>query len=141
MAGKGTFRGGVHPYDGKDLSKDKPVIRLLPKGDLVFPMVQHIGAPAKPIVAVGDSVLVGQKIAEAGGFISACIISSVSGTVKAIEQRLTVSGAMVESIIVENDHQYKTIEGFGEERDYKQFSKAEIREMVKEAGIPVSVSY
>ena len=76
MAGKGTFRGGVHPYDGKDLSKDKPVIRLLPKGDLVFPMVQHIGAPAKPLVAVGDSVLVGQKIAEAGGFISACIISS-----------------------------------------------------------------
>ena len=135
MAGTGTFRGGVHPYDGKDLSKDKPVIRLLPKGDLVFPMVQHIGAPAKPLVAVGDSVLVGQKIAEAGGFISSCIISSVSGTVKAIEQRLTVSGAMVESIIVENDHQYTTIEGFGEERDYKQFSKAEIREMIKEAGI------
>ena len=135
MAGKGTFRGGVHPYDGKDLTKDKPVIRLLPKGDLVFPMVQHIGAPAKPLVAVGDSVLVGQKIAEAGGFISACIICSVSGTVKAIEQRLTVSGAMVDSIIVENDHKYTTIEGFGEERDYKQFSKAEIREMVKEAGI------
>ncbi|MBR4294785.1 MAG: hypothetical protein IKT53_07320, partial [Bacteroidaceae bacterium] len=51
MAGTGTFRGGVHPYEGKDISKDKPLIKLYPKGDLVFPMVQHIGAPAKPIVA------------------------------------------------------------------------------------------
>lgn len=135
MASKGTFRGGVHPYDGKDLSKDKPVKVLPPKGDLVFPMVQHIGAPAKPLVAVGDAVLVGQKIAEAGGFISSCVVSSVSGKVKAIEQHLTVSGAMVESIVVENDEKYETIEGFGQPRDYTQLSKEEIREIVKEAGI------
>ena len=52
--GTGTFKGGVHPYDGKDLSKDKPTLAVLPKGDLVFPMAgQHLGAPAKPIVAVG----------------------------------------------------------------------------------------
>ena len=68
-----TFKGGVHPFEGKDLSKDKPIRELLPKGELVYPLSQHIGAPATPIVAVGDSVLKGQKIAEAGGFVSAPI--------------------------------------------------------------------
>ena len=79
-----TFKGGVHPFEGKDLSKDKPIRELLPKGELVYPLSQHIGAPATPIVAVGDSVLKGQKIAEAGGFVSAPIHASVSGTVKKI---------------------------------------------------------
>ena len=60
-----TFKGGVHPFEGKDLSKDKPIRELLPKGELVYPLSQHIGAPATPIVAVGDTVLKGQKIAEA----------------------------------------------------------------------------
>ena len=73
-----TFKGGVHPFEGKDLSKDKPIRELLPKGELVYPLSQHIGAPATPIVAVGDSVLKGQKIAEAGGFVSAPIHESVS---------------------------------------------------------------
>ena len=75
-----TFRGGVHPYEGKELSKDLPIKTVLPKGELVFSMAQHIGAPAKPVVQKGDKVLVGQKIGEAGGFISANICSSVSGT-------------------------------------------------------------
>ncbi len=135
MSGTGTFQGGIHPNDGKSLSKDKPTKILLPKGELVYPMVQHIGAPAKPIVAVGDKVFVGQKIAEAGGFISVCVNSSVSGTVKKIEPRLTVSGAMVDSIVIENDNEYTTIEGFGEARDYTKLSKQEIRDIVKEAGI------
>ena len=46
-----TFVGGIHPYDGKDLSKDKPIQDVLPKGEMVYPLSQHIGAPAKPIVA------------------------------------------------------------------------------------------
>ena len=78
---KFTFTGGIHPYDGKDLSKDKPIREYKPKGDLVFPLSQHIGAPAKPIVNIGDKVLRGQMIAEAGGFVSAPVHSSVSGTV------------------------------------------------------------
>ena len=89
-----TFRGGIHPYDGKDLSKNCPVEKYLPKGDLAILVSQHIGAPAKPIVKKGDHVLAGQKIAEAGGFVSAPIHSSVSGTVKGIEKRLTAVGAM-----------------------------------------------
>ena len=102
-----TFKGGVHPYDGKDLSKDKPILEVQPKGNLVYPLSQHIGAPAKPIVAVGDRVLVNQKIAEAGGFVSAPVYASVSGTVKAIEPKLVSTGSMVNSIIVENDGQYE----------------------------------
>lgn len=133
--GLATFKGGVHPYDGKELSKDKPTTTLIPKGDLVYPMSQHIGAPAKPIVAVGDRVLVGQKIAEAGGFVSACIISSVSGTVKAIEKRLIASGAKVDSIVVENDGTYETVPGFGEVCDPSKLSKEDIRNKIKEAGI------
>ena len=130
-----TFRGGIHPYEGKTISMNKPTLTVQPKGDMVFPVSQHIGAPASPIVAVGDVVLVGQKIAEATGFVSSPVISSVSGKVKAIEPRQTVDGSKVMSIIVENDEEYKTVEGFGKERDYTKLSKDEIKEIVKEAGI------
>ena len=105
-----TFRGGIHPYDGKDLSKNCPVEKYLPKGDLAILVSQHIGAPAKPIVKKGDHVLAGQKIAEAGGFVSAPIHSSVSGTVKGIEKRLTAVGAMGDAIIIENDGLYESVE-------------------------------
>lgn len=133
--GLATFKGGIHPYEGKELSESKPVSVLQPKGEMVFPLSQHIGAPAKPLVAKGDHVLVGQKIGEPGGFISACVISSVSGTVKALEPRMVANGAMVPSIIVENDGEYETVEGFGRDRDPKTLSKEEIRNIVKEAGI------
>ena len=93
-----TFKGGVHPYDGKELSKEKPIKDILPQGEMVFPLSQHIGAPATAIVAVGDTVLRGQKIADAGGFVSAPIFASVSGTVKAIESRLTSAGTKVPSV-------------------------------------------
>lgn len=133
--GLATFKGGIHPYEGKELSENKPVQVLTSKGEMVFPMAQHIGAPAKSLVAKGDRVLVGQKIGEAGGFISANVICSVSGTVKAVEPRLMVNGTMVTSVIVENDGMDEKIEHFGEDRDYTKLSKDEIRNIVKEAGI------
>ncbi len=133
--GKSTFRGGIHTYDGKDLTMDKPTTVLLPRGELVFPISQHIGAPARPVVAKGDRVLVGDKLGEASAFVSSNIICSVSGTVKAIEKRLTVSGNMLESVVVENDGEYKNTEGFGEDRDYRKLTKEEIRNYIKEAGI------
>lgn len=133
--GLATFKGGIHPYEGKELSENKPVSELLPKGELVYPMSQHIGAPAKPLVKKGDHVLAGQIIGEAGGFISANVLCSVSGTVKAVEPRLMVNGQMVTSIIVENDGLYEAIPHFGEDRDYTKLSKEEIRGIVKEAGI------
>lgn len=133
--GLATFKGGIHPFEGKEMSENKPVQVLIPKGEMVFPMAQHIGAPAKPLVKKGDRVLVGQKIGEAGGFISANVICSVSGTVKAVEPRLMVNGSMVMSVIVENDGLDEKIEHFGEDRDYTKLSKEEIRNIVKEAGI------
>ncbi|MDY3919966.1 MAG: electron transport complex subunit RsxC [Candidatus Limivivens sp.] len=131
---KFTFKGGIHPYDGKDLSKDKPIRTVLPKGDLVYPLSQHIGAPAVPIVKKGDHVLVGQKIAEAGGFVSAPIHASVSGTVKSIEPRLTAVGSMANAIIIENDNEYQEVE-WPERKPLKKLTGPEILEMVKEAGI------
>ena len=87
-----TFRGGVHPRERKELSKEASLRRFDAKGEMVFPLAQHIGKPAKAIVKKGDPVLVGQCIAEADGFVSANVISSCSGTVKAVEKRRTIAG-------------------------------------------------
>ena len=134
--GLATFRGGVHPFEGKELSMDRAVTVLKPtSGEMVYPLSQHIGAPAKAIVKVGDEVLVGQKIAEAGGFISAVVVSSVSGKVKKIEPRVTAGGAKSISIVIENDGLYTAVEGLGEDRDATKLSKQEIRDIVREAGI------
>ena len=129
-----TFVGGIHPYDGKDLSKDRPIADLLPGSELVYPLSQHIGAPAKAIVAKGDRVLMGQKIAESGGFVSAPIYASVSGTVKAIETRRVVTGDLVMSIVVENDGQYEDV-GFAPRESTRGMSREEIVNVIKEAGI------
>lgn len=135
--GLATFKGGVHPNEGKELSMNQPVQVLMPKGEMVFPMSQHIGADATPLVAKNDHVLVGQKIGEASkdAAISANVISSVSGTVKAIEPRRVANGTMVTSIVVENDGEYKAVEGFGTDRNPSGLSKQEIRSIIKEAGI------
>ena len=132
--GHKTFIGGVHPYDGKELSKDSPIKEVLPKGDMVYPVSQHIGAPAKPVVAVGDTVLKGQMIAEAGGFVSSPIYSSVSGKVKAIEKRRVAVGDMVDSIVIENDGMF-TETTYESVEDVTALSKEEIIEKVKNAGV------
>jgi len=129
-----TFTGGIHTYDGKDLSKDKPIVDILPKGDLVYPLSQHIGAPAVPIVKKGEHVLAGQKIAEAGGFVSAPIYATVSGTVKAIEPHRVVTGDNIMSIIIDNDEKYEEVEFVGVE-SADTLSKEEIIGKIKEAGI------
>ncbi len=129
-----TFKGGVHPFEGKELAKDQPIKEVLPKGEMVYPLSQHIGAPASPIVAVGDAVLKGQKIAEAGGFVSSPIYASVSGTVKAIEPRRVAVGDMVNSIVIDNDGEFKEVE-YTPCEDVKSLSKEEIINKVKEAGV------
>lgn len=129
-----TFKGGAHPYDGKKMSRECPIEIFNPGDTLVYPLSQHIGAMAKPLVKAGDRVLVGQKIAEKGGFISANIHSSVSGTVKAIEKRLVATGGMVDSIIVENDGMYEEAAPiFSGNPD--ELSKDEIIKIIEEAGI------
>ena len=131
--GKLTFRGGIHPYEGKELSKDHPIEKYLPKGDLVYPLSQHIGAPSVPCVKKGDTVLAGQKIADAGGFVSVPLHASVSGTVKGIEKHLNATGSMVDCIVIENDQQYQEVEY--QETRLEDLTKEEILNRIKEGGV------
>ena len=130
-----TFHGGVHPAGNKALSKESPLTPYLPVGDLVFLTNQHIGKPATPVVKKGDKVLAGQIIAEASGFVSANIVSSVSGTVKAVEPRKNVAGSSAMAIVVENDGQYTLAEGIGTQADPAALSDKEILASVQKAGI------
>lgn len=130
-----TFKKGIHPNDKKHLSMHKAIQDLLPKGDLVFPMLQHIGAPCEPLVKKGDRVLLGQKIGESKAFVSAPIYSSISGTVKGVEPRLHSNGTMVMSIIIENDNVYEEASTLIPHQDYEKLSKNELVGIIKEAGI------
>jgi len=129
-----TFRGGIHPYDGKDLSKDKSIIDLIPGSLLIYPLSQHIGAPAKSIVSKGDHVFRGQMIAEGGGFVSAPVFASVSGIVKAIEPRKVATGDFVMSIVIENDGKYEE-EFIYDEANPEELYYEEILERIQYAGI------
>ena len=130
-----TFKGGIHPYEGKELTMDKEVVEYLPKGEMVYPLSQHIGKPAKPVVKKGDEVKAGDLIAEADGFVSANIYASVSGKVKVIEPRLTSSGSKVDSIVIENDGLYETKEFIPNDKEISEYTKEEIIGAIKDAGI------
>lgn len=130
-----SFKKGVHPYGGKELSKDCEIKSISAGSVMVYPLSQSIGAPAKAVVSVGDRVLKGQLIAEAGGFISAPIYSSVSGVVKKIEKRLVTNGSMVESIVIENDKTDEAVPNFGEPRNVQNLTQDEIIDIIKESGI------
>ncbi len=129
-----TFRGGIHPFDGKAMSKDKPMQEVLPEGEMVYPLSQHIGKPAVCLVKKGDRVLMGQKIAEADGFVSSPIYASVSGTIKGVEKRLTLTGDMVNSIILENDSLYEEAERLPV-KPIADMTRGEVINIIKEAGI------
>lgn len=135
-----TFRiGGVHPEENKLTHEVATVVAELPK-QAVFPLSQHIGAPAKPVVAKGDKVKVGTMIAEAGGFVSAPIFSSVSGTVFKIDDAIDATGYSKPSIIikVEGDEWEPTIDRSDKlERmeDHPELTPEEIVERIKKAGV------
>ena len=98
-----TFRiGGVHPAENKLSAASAIEVLGLPK-QAVFPLSQHIGAPAVPCVAKGDVVKVGTKIADAGGFVSAAIFSSVSGKVAKIDSVIDASGYRKPAIFIDVD--------------------------------------
>ena len=128
-----TFKGGIHPYEGKEITKDLPLEQYWPRTEMVYPVSQHIGAPASPVVKKGDRVLRGQLIAEAGGFVSAPIHSSCSGTVKTIEPRLVPTGSMVNSIVIENDGTYEEVEYEGASLD--SLSKQDILDRIRNGGV------
>lgn len=126
---------GVHPYEGKELSKDSPIASVSAAEVMMYPLSQHIGAPAKAIVSPGERVLRGQMIAEADGFISAPIYSAVSGTVKSVEKRTVVNGEKTNCIIIENDNANETVDGYGEKRNLDNMSAKEIVDAITKAGI------
>ena len=132
-----TFRiGGVHPSENK-LSADKPIqIMELPK-QVVLPLSQHIGAPAVALVKKGDVVKVGTKIAEAGGFVSAAIHSSVSGKVSKIDTVIDASGYRKPAIFidVEGDEWEESIDRTPDLVKECNLTPEEIVAKVKEAGI------
>jgi Na+-translocating ferredoxin:NAD+ oxidoreductase subunit C len=134
-----SFKGGIHPlssiHHGKYLT-DQAALEIMPAPKVLsFPISQHIGAPAKPIVEVGDRVLMGQKIAEAAAFVSVPVHSSVSGTVIEIAQKAHILGRPVLSIVVENDFKDEKVPGYGETRDISKLDKKELVGMIQEGGI------
>ena len=96
----GSFPGGVHPRYEKDLTAGKASRTLDPPAEAVIPLSQHIGAPAKACVEKGDEVKTGQVVGEAGGFVSSPVHATVSGKVKAIDDRPHPSGSDVPSVVI-----------------------------------------
>ena len=130
-----TFKGGVHPSDSKSMSMNAEITHIEPSGELVYFLNQHIGAPASPVVNTGDRVLIGQTIANAASFVSADIIASVSGTVKAVEPRTNQNGDHAMAIVVENDFKNETTADYGVKRELANMTKDEIKDAIKKAGI------
>ena len=135
-----TFRiGGIHPEENKLTHEVPTKVAALPK-QAIFPLSQHIGAPAKPVVQKGDKVKVGTLIAEAGGFVSAPIYSSVSGTVFKIDTAVDATGYRKPVIIinVEGDEWEETIDRSDKLElvaDHPELTPEEIVESVKTAGV------
>jgi electron transport complex protein RnfC len=130
-----TFRGGIHPPESKILTESKEIELLVPKGELVYPMSQHIGAPCAPIVKKGDRVLVGQKIADTDAFVSAPIMSAVSGTVKEIGNRMTISGTLETCVAVESDGLFEHAASLLPHKDFRELEPAECIKIIREAGL------
>lgn len=129
-----TFKGGIHPPYRKEYSNQKPIERAENPKIVYIPLQQHIGAPSKPIVEVGDLVKVGQKIGEQQGFVSCNVHSSVSGKVIAIKEH-EVAGGTGTCIIVENDFKEERHESVKPKGVLADLSKEEIVGIIKEAGI------
>ena len=131
--------GGIHPEENKLTHEVETKVAALPK-QAVFPLSQHIGAPAVPVVQKGDKVKVGTMIADAGGFVSAPIYSSVSGTVQKIDTAIDATGYRKPAIIinVEGDEWEETIDRSDKletVKDHPELTPEEIINRVKTAGI------
>ena len=130
------FRGGVHLPDRKSLTAGQSIQKAYLPDRLYLPLHQHIGASAEPVVAVGDSVLKGQVIAQASGYVSAPVHASSSGQVVAIEDHAIPhpSGASATCIVIETDGEDRWIECAGTE-DYLNMDPSHLRNLIRNAGI------
>lgn len=134
---KKMFPGGIHPHEGvngKAVNSGNAIRELPAPQRVVIPLSQHIGAPASALVKKGDTVLMGQKIGEAGGFVSAPVHASVSGKVVGIENVEIASGAVVPAVVIENDFQDTWVELHPSDHP-ETLTAAELQSIVREAGI------
>ena len=130
------YYGGVHPSERKEFSEHIALERFPDPKTVVISMSQHLGAPANPIVQVGDTVKVGQKIGEAAGFISAPVHSSVSGIVIAVEPRMHATrGSEMTAVVIESDGKNTLHESVQPHGDLDSLTPDEIIDIIREAGI------
>ncbi|WP_330579108.1 electron transport complex subunit RsxC [Bilifractor porci] len=129
------YNGGVHPEENKELAESFPLKKFPEPETVVIPLSMHVGKPAVPIVKEGDTVKLGQKIAEADGFVSSNIHSSVSGTVVAVEPRKHPNRGEVMSIVIRSDGKNTPDESVRPNKPLEELSPEEIVEIVKEKGI------
>ena len=130
------YYGGIHPSEHKEYSEHIPLKRFPDPKTVVIQMSQHLGAPANPVVQVGDKVKVGQLIGEAAGFISAPVHSSVSGTVVAVEPRLHATrGCEMTAVVIESDGLNTLHESVQPNKPLEELTPDEIIEIIKNAGI------
>ncbi|MDZ7315531.1 MAG: electron transport complex subunit RsxC [candidate division KSB1 bacterium] len=132
---RNTFPGGIHPPECKHLTERLPIEPCPSPPFVVIPVVQHIGAPARPIVEKGAQVRLGEPVCESGGFVSVPCHASVSGTVEAVENRPHPSGTPVLSVVIANDGQNTPYADFSLEKDYLELDVKEIRRRIQAAGI------
>ncbi len=131
---KKLFFGGIHPHYNKEMSTQSEQLQTIVPRQVVIPLRQHIGAPCKPLVAVGDYVLRGQKIGDGEG-LCVPVHASVSGTVTAIEARPHTSGQMVEAIVIDNDFQDNSVPFEGCDLPLDQLDADAVLHTIQEAGI------
>lgn len=129
------YYGGVHPSERKEFTEHLPLVRFPEPEEVVIPLSMHAGAPANPVVQVGDTVKVGQKIGEAAAFISSPIHSSVSGTVVAIEPHGHATRGECLSVVIHSDGKNTLDESVKPHKSLDELTPDEIVEIVREAGI------
>ena len=131
-----SFFGGIHPVESKAATEHRPVKNFPAPDVLVIPLLQHIGAPCRPLVKKGDIVTMGQKLGDGEG-LCVPVHASVSGKVKAVENRPHVSGTTVMSVVIENDHQYTPCETIAKrtKEEVDQLSPEALIAIIREAGV------
>jgi electron transport complex protein RnfC len=129
-----NFKGGIHPPDTKEATKNKPISLAKVPSRLIVPLVQHIGAPCKVAVTVGQVLKKGEVIGTAGGFVSAPVHSPVSGKITGLGEVPHPAGMMVPALFIENDFAETWIELHGAP-DWSQLSREDLIGRVHDAGI------
>ena len=127
--------GGIHPVEGKEPTEHLALVRFPEPETVIIPMSMHLGAPATPIVNVGDKVKLGQKIGEAAGFISAPVHSSVSGEVMAICDCPHATRGTCQAVVIKSDGLNTPDESIAPNKPLDELTPDEIIEIVKNAGI------